>query len=181
MKFDPRGDFRLEKVSWKDKILDYEIEIYVPRDSESPSKELEKIRFSITRLKWIPTANIESLYSELEKIRFSITRLKWRGIKDSFLALSTWKDKILDYEIEISVIEEQKAAQEELEKIRFSITRLKWIGRIRRIDGVATWKDKILDYEIEINGDLDVVWDRLFAWKDKILDYEIEITIVPSH
>ena len=62
----------------------------------------------------------------LEKIRFSITRLK---LGTSQLARGpkpvTWKDKILDYEIETIYAVDADVAWYPLEKIRFSITRLK--------------------------------------------------------
>ena len=61
-----------------------------------------------------------------------------------------WKEKILDYEIEIKL-------------------------RVVVYVAILTWKEKILDYEIEI-----VVWmpsslHAVVTWKEKILDYEIEI------
>ena len=63
--------------------------------------------------------------SPLEKIRFSITRLK----QDTFFYLDPpylpWKDKILDYEIETKWIHVHNVLEINLEKIRFSITRLK--------------------------------------------------------
>ena len=63
-------------LAWKDKILDYEIETYQMNRRKHLHPRLEKIRFSITRLKQC----IEAGY---------------------FMSkLETWKDKILDYEIE---------------------------------------------------------------------------------
>ena len=89
--------------------------------------------------------------SRLEKIRFSITRLKlqnpvvitlrnipWKDkILDYEIEISSsilcwhrfstaWKDKILDYEIEIEIIDTSQYDSVCLEKIRFSITRLKF-------------------------------------------------------
>ena len=62
----------------------------------------------------------------------------------------TWKDKILDYEIEITNPDIENSL-------------------------VVAWKDKILDYEIEIYFSFfGQTWSGI-AWKDKILDYEIEI------
>ena len=60
----------------------------------------------------------------------------------------TWKDKILDYEIE---------------------TKTGHSAPVRS----RTWKDKILDYEIETYGRGDNTLNKI-PWKDKILDYEIE-------
>ena len=71
--------------------------------------------------------------------------------------LYTWKEKILDYEIETII-----------EPITPDNT------------GELTWKEKILDYEIE-TLEFDAVATRPhFAWKEKILDYEIE-TWFPLH
>ena len=69
----------LRTFSWKDKILDYEIE---------------------TKADAVPS---NSNLSRLEKIRFSITRLKLGLLPRTSRCASTWKDKILDYEIETLV------------------------------------------------------------------------------
>ena len=111
--------------TWKDKILDYEIEISVV-SRLSRLCILEKIRFSITRLKYVKLAASVKL-NNLEKIRFSITRLKYVGVHIHSWLIDTWKDKILDYEIEILNI---CCASPIL---------------------ILSWKDKILDYEIEIS------------------------------
>ena len=62
----------------------------------------------------------------------------------------SWKDKILDYEIETRrtcmAIYGRMCS---LEKIRFSITRLKPTQPILDMRATKPWKDKILDYEIE--------------------------------
>ena len=64
-------------LSWKDKILDYEIETSLNRDENYRHRLLEKIRFSITRLKQDEQCSWRQLTNLLlEKIRFSITRLK---------------------------------------------------------------------------------------------------------
>ena len=87
----------------------------------------------------------------------------------------TWKDKILDYEIETWSSIFSTSASPDLEKIRFSITRLKqWSGRMQQHIGNLTWKDKILDYEIETLLYAPVDRQSEVTWKDKILDYEIE-------
>ena len=91
------------RLPWKDKILDYEIEIMNEQEIQGYIAKLEKIRFSITRLKCVFAAI--------------------RGV-DRIL---TWKDKILDYEIEIEVSYSPVSILVKLEKIRFSITRLKCI------------------------------------------------------
>ena len=111
--------------TWKDKILDYEIETNRGQLERLPTLILEKIRFSITRLKPEDIEKRELEVRVLEKIRFSITRLKlswdrrWNG------SGSTWKDKILDYEIETIK------------------------NDLHLYQGSTPWKDKILDYEIE--------------------------------
>ena len=65
----------------------------------------------------------------------------------------TWKEKILDYEIETPKSVESRHV-------------------------ACSWKEKILDYEIETDlfcrtGEIKVYFD---TWKEKILDYEIETT-----
>ena len=89
--------------AWKDKILDYEIETLKRCHWKFHIRPLEKIRFSITRLKLKDWLSTKSEIVPLEKIRFSITRLKlllcprpntYRDV------IGAWKDKILDYEIE---------------------------------------------------------------------------------
>ena len=145
--------------------------------------QLEKKRFSITRLKRVSAPPRQSQFSELEKKRFSITRLKqsrW-GLfdqrrnaclkrKDSrlrdwnLLTLSsalgvggaTWKEKILDYEIETS--------QPQLSCALPS----------------SPWKEKILDYEIETRPPAQPWQSRFPTWKEKILDYEIETKLQMS-
>ena len=88
------------------------------------TRNLEKIRFSITRLKLDNQGNPAYILQLLEKIRFSITRLKQEPIEMSYPDLITWKDKILDYEIETLTLHLMATA-------------------------LQPWKDKILDYEIE--------------------------------
>ena len=61
---------------------------------------LEKIRFSITRLKLSMGNFYRFLTEALEKIRFSITRLKREVLNMYGDVVEAWKDKILDYEIE---------------------------------------------------------------------------------
>ena len=118
------------------------------------TQTLEKIRFSITRLKHYLIVCCSRVPLCLEKIRFSITRLKqcfklrWKGI-----AL-TWKDKILDYEIETANTD------------------------TRTVKILLSWKDKILDYEIETLQSWSLLDGRTSTWKDKILDYEIETPVV---
>ena len=65
-------------LTWKDKILDYEIETVDNFNEYMRNKYLEKIRFSITRLKqnWCWCCDGFGSVDALEKIRFSITRLK---------------------------------------------------------------------------------------------------------
>ena len=121
-----RTDAHNAALAWKDKILDYEIETGYDECQPHLSGSLEKIRFSITRLKRHRIC--ESVRDKpflLEKIRFSITRLKRRWNSRIDTKRNAWKDKILDYEIETI-------------HYRFGLTRRN-----------VTWKDKILDYEIE--------------------------------
>ena len=128
---------------------------------------LEKIRFSITRLKPNESLSSAELPLKLEKIRFSITRLK-PTYQNLFRSLQIpWKDKILDYEIEtnIAVLILVYYVNCALEKIRFSITRLKPPRYIVDRTGIVTWKDKILDYEIETKSRTAVRWP-LFAVRD---------------
>ena len=68
-----------------------------------------------------------------------------------FWRMATWKDKILDYEIEIWSTWTPYLRSWNLEKIRFSITRLKSGETLYfSVKSGTPWKDKILDYEIEI-------------------------------
>ena len=68
----------------------------------------------------------------------------------SVSSFPTWKDKILDYEIETLAVVNSALVRTFLEKIRFSITRLKRKGHQGfRVRVQPPWKDKILDYEIE--------------------------------
>ena len=63
----------------------------------------------------------------------------------------TWKDKILDYEIETRPSSRHPSQ-----------------------NGMSAWKDKILDYEIETTLQHCPCPRYSETWKDKILDYEIE-------
>ena len=142
----------------------------------------------------------------LERIRFSITRLKTWQQKFGFEGNGplAWKDKILDYEIETiwdlnrSILETQVPWKDKI--LDYEIE----TGSRRETDATSlcrSWKDKILDYEIETScfpswtsrdlkqlerirfsitrlklaggGELDVPHWYL-TWKDKILDSEIE-------
>ena len=88
--------------------------------------ELEKKRFSITRLKQLRRHPFQRpRRSRLEKKRFSITRLKPGFFMLVSLACYPWKEKILDYEIETCRIAVVSVTLIALEKKRFSITRLK--------------------------------------------------------
>ena len=91
------GDYRF---SWKDKILDYEIETSKNTDATLSMFKLEKIRFSITRLKltWLPTGAWHFQATWKDKILdYEIETDAWA---DANAPESAWKDKILDYEIE---------------------------------------------------------------------------------
>ena len=116
--------------------------------------------------------------------------------------IATWKEKILDYEIETSYKYTKQgwtltlkrkdsrlrdwnvpagrcspSAWLTLEKKRFSITRLKPHYRRETLRVQDAWKEKILDYEIETHAER-LACDRVhwWTWKEKILDYEIETT-----
>ena len=169
-----RGFWIFSRIAWKDKILDYEIETPISAWKGLSTPRLEKTRFSITRLKLFRGASADSHKPDkLEKTRFSITRLKlgW-GCGDGVRIVDfTWKDKILDYEIEtwgcwvVSSplllylkrqdsrlrdwnvdIKEIPPMTERLEKTRFSITRLKltWIVPIVRIAIILKRQDSRL-------------------------------------
>ena len=186
--------------SWKEKILDYEIEILLPTIARVCRAALEKRRYSITRLKSASRSAVllsagtleKRRYSitrlkldfiasrlswvELEKRRYSITRLKYEqnGVrcfvyhidlkredtrlrdwnkhfrKPTMLFPVPWKEKILDYEIEIKMKWSRGVSKKQLEKRRYSITRLKYDRREIQVSVSCSWKEKILDYEIEI-------------------------------
>ena len=54
-------------LAWKDKILDYEIETAVGNEFMEEKHRLEKIRYSITRLKQIACAIIRDVYLALKR------------------------------------------------------------------------------------------------------------------
>ena len=141
-------------------------------------RELEKIRFSITRLK--PSFSNLLLfieYSWKDKILdYEIETLSYMYSNQVYHHESTWKDKILDYEIETRTEPYDAPYCISLEKIRFSITRLKLDCFAFLEQYPDPWKDKILDYEIETITSVDVTFTHP-PWKDKILDYEIETSI----
>ena len=112
-------------LTWKDKILDYEIETQMNRDVWNIHPALERIRYSITRLKLRRHTARWIYHYGLERIRYSITRLKLRWPLMPQDTCLSWKDKILDYEIETWC--------------SWTPTHPLWLP----------WKDKILDYEIE--------------------------------
>ena len=85
----------------------------------------------------------------LEKKRFSITRLKPENWNRRTWGLETWKEKILDYEIETWKRGFGGKTPNLLEKKRFSITRLKPRSATLHRSACPPWKEKILDYEIE--------------------------------
>ena len=138
--------------SWKEKILDYEIETSNKRYSSVDRLAfLEKKRFSITRLKLLQLGIQPYRIAWLEKKRFSITRLK----------RSIWCTELY-----------RRLA---LEKKRFSITRLKRRDCSSARNGCpGAWKEKILDYEIETWSVQSHFSPGRRSWKEKILDYEIE-------
>ena len=119
------------------------------------------------------------LRSKLETIRFSITRLKGHAAlhRDGGFWKKAWNDKILDYEIERTVLLVGVIKVYILETIRFSITRLKVFRPYQQQPlnlVLFSWNDKILDYEIERKRQMVRQQRQLYPWNDKILDYEIE-------
>ena len=96
------------------------------------------------------------------------------SVRETHFVSCPWKDKILDYEIEMRPPTLIWSEMLFLEKIRFSITRLKYLKTLSVFSQEFAWKDKILDYEIEISHGLHGQVSSK-TWKDKILDYEIEI------
>ena len=167
---------RLPCWSWKEKILDYEIETVLlgwsvrccsflkRKDSRlrdwnwygfvvlhlCGAVSLEKKRFSITRLKpvdWSMKACSPSLLKRKDsRLRdwnsICLAQLVWRE--------PSWKEKILDYEIETVKDAAIRSAN------------------------LFAWKEKILDYEIETGNAQGRVECSFVPWKEKILDYEIE-------
>ena len=140
-------------ATWKDKILDYEIETCW----HAHTLLCNRVR----------TWKDKILDYEIETCREK--RLHGCDLP------TPWKDKILDYEIETPITYPFSVRSSSLEKTRFSITRLK-PGLPSSGTGVSTltWKDKILDYEIETEYPHPNSHHRQKPWKDKILDYEIE-------
>ena len=119
---------RIDSQSWKDKILDYEIETVITLMIEMRFLTWKDkiLDYEIeTSQQYIPSRSPVSL----EKIRFSITRLKHWRCENNDISKFTWKDKILDYEIETYINFSIRLCFIRLEKIRFSITRLKLIPR----------------------------------------------------
>ena len=91
--------------SWKDKILDYEIETFmsVTLPSMFTVRWKDKILdYEIETAR--DTSPAAALRSSVEKIRFSITRLKLKILLRPSYAVRSWKDKILDYEIETIIL-----------------------------------------------------------------------------
>ena len=153
--------------SWKEKILDYEIETL--RDDllkSLPLLPLEKKRFSITRLKHRSLFHLDiiTISHPLEKKRFSITRLKQSDLGcSSPKSTETWKEKILDYEIEtISTVD---------------MLSVGWSFRS------FPWKEKILDYEIETFScrcDWDAVSRNLKRKDSRLRDWNLVVSVSES-
>ena len=118
---------RRDTRSWKEKILDYEI--------ETPWNIRQRVNILFTWKEKILDYEIETDQSIaapdqdsvlLEKRRYSITRLKLKFQSFSVLPEKTWKEKILDYEIEtLKCLGQPTPTAHRLEKRRYSITRLK--------------------------------------------------------
>ena len=115
-------------MTWKEKILDYEIETLHRTTRRQRWHGLEKKRFSITRLKLgcLLTNEFTSCFDLKRKdSRLRDWNSNWSiGSKPS--SPKSWKEKILDYEIETGIKTGFLSYQRRrLEKKRFSITRLK--------------------------------------------------------
>ena len=196
---------RSRRITWKEKILDYEIETF---GSGSFSKSCLNLKRKDSRLR------------DWNKMRL-IAATRWRSL--------TWKEKILDYEIETTRVFKKTSLIALLEKKRFSITRLKQSGLLPLVLDMFLLKRKdsrLRDWNWSINlfrsRDLTglekkrfsitrlkrdfsdpffvlfyvlekkrfsitrlkrsaiyraVVADHCETWKEKILDYEIETNI----
>ena len=173
--------------------------------SHPKTERLKKKRFSITRLK--PSQSVSSIFvlcclkrkdSRLRDWNISgewplthtdgyvtlkrkDSRLRdWnlQKIRVQWYLWDSWKEKILDYEIETIKNLFVDTTPYDLEKKRFSITRLKRPIGNRGTDWIFPWKEKILDYEIETSQGRLSLAVLLLSWKEKILDYEIETQTV---
>ena len=110
---------------------------------------LEKRRYSITRLKQVCHACGGTRNSSWkEKILDYEIETQFIG-EDGNLEFETWKEKILDYEIETFSFGYDTPECGILEKRRYSITRLKHYHRENTWSFIVSWKEKILDSEIE--------------------------------
>ena len=91
----------------------------------------------------------------------------------------TWKDKILDYEIETADAPTLYLQRWHTWKDKILDYEIETIQLLHpfRLSSLLPWKDKILDYEIETMCFIRITTRFKVAWKDKILDYEIETEI----
>ena len=138
-------------LAWKDKILDYEIETRWYGDGSGSRAFLEKTRYSITRLKPYGVVSLRQVLCHLEKTRYSITRLKRSSTSCASIAAISWKDKILDYEIET---------------ISFYPCLPTTAGLKRQDTRLRDWNP--LDFF------LPPFYNIPMSWSKQILDYEIE-------
>ena len=129
----------------------------------SEAQQLEKIRFSITRLKQWRRHKTQRCREGAWKDKILDYEIEtFRDAHSKLVYLLSWKDKILDYEIETLHPVKHSPATSYLEKIRFSITRLKLYGNsVYRNKAGSSWKDKILDYEIETQIARQLIQARL--------------------
>ena len=131
-------------MTWKDKILDYEIETESIQDVSPFAWHAWKDKILDYEIETCGMNTANNGGRPLEKIRFSITRLKLKIIGSSRFGRfgqSTWKDKILDYEIETSK------------------------SQTKQTQALHAWKDKILDYEIET-----LAWYPFDCWRVQLLE-----------
>ena len=162
-------------LTWKEKILDYEIEtgfqcfsrfvceLEKRRYSITRLKQclgaavggcvkLEKRRYSITRLKLSREPDTADWTFQLEKRRYSITRLKLtKSNENQHLAVVLKREdtRLRDWNRRVNP-HLRLAQTHSLEKRRYSITRLKQHYNLLYFFGsYFAWKEKILDYEIE--------------------------------
>jgi len=111
---------------------------------------LEKKRFSITRLKQIDTHNEFSVGMRLKRKDSRLRDWNIGDRKREFDATAILEKKRFSItRLKLPVFSIKRWIASKLEKKRFSITRLKQGLSWRPGLGFYAWKEKILDYEIE--------------------------------
>ena len=185
--------------TWKEKILDYEIETKIKvndRDGTELDLKREDTRLRDWNLIWKSswrtfTWNLKREDTRLRDWNFAIVGSPFGS------GLVSWKEKILDYEIETDTLQylhyhinawKEKILDYEIETksiVAIQVVDSPWKEKILDYEietkiirnsyrQKTTWKEKILDYEIETCRLSSETWRLGIAWKEKILDYEIE-------